>query len=101
MRRRAARFAVNGLAVSKMSCVALLTLLLLAWRGVSAAAAGECTSPDHFVDVPHVASLEQLVSHTEEVTIERSLGAVMYAASETKLENAIAKTDSLPSVLGT
>jgi hypothetical protein len=58
---------------------------------------------DHFVDVPHppVASLEQLVSHTEEVTIERSLDAVMDVASKTKLENAIAKTDSLPSVLGT
>jgi hypothetical protein len=69
----------------------------------AAAAAGEgCVSPPGFVDIPHptLAAPERLVSHTEEITVDQPLAAVLDAAARTDLKDAIHKSGSLPGVSG-
>lgn len=80
-----------------------LSLLLVVFGPALATEGSSCKPPDHFVDVPppQVAPMEQLVSHVEEVTIERPLADVMNTLARTTLESSIAKTSSLPSVSGT
>jgi hypothetical protein len=81
----------------------LLAGLVIVSCHSSSAAERLCTPPEHFVDQPHpqIAPIEQLVRHTEEIIIERSLEEVLDSLSKTKLENAIAKTRALPSVAAT
>jgi Polyketide cyclase / dehydrase and lipid transport len=83
--------------------VALLTGLLLLTSCHASSAQSACTPKADFVDKPHppIAPVEQLVRHTEEITIERPLEHVLEIVSKTKLENAIAKTRALPSVAAT
>lgn len=66
------------------------------------AAETECTPPPSFKDTPHpaIAPAEQLISHTEEVVIERSMAEVS-AAMNRPLSQGILKSDSLPGVAGT
>lgn len=70
-----------------------------AWGAVPSA----CTPPSGFKDTPHpgVAPIDQLVSHTEEVIVNRSLDEVLAEGDRTPLNQAIRKSNSLPGVSGT
>jgi hypothetical protein len=59
-----------------------------------------CVPPPGFVDTPHpeVARLEELVSHIEEITIDRPLAAVLELNSKTPLR--INRSGGLPGVTG-
>lgn len=63
--------------------------------------AGDCIAPAGFKDVPHpaIASLGQLVSHTEVIVIDRPLQAVSQAMDE-PLHEAIRPSKALPGVAG-
>ncbi|MET0535317.1 MAG: hypothetical protein ABW171_13950 [Steroidobacter sp.] len=69
----------------------------------SGASAQTCTPPAGFVDTPHpeIAPIEQLLSHVEEVTIERPLAALLAQGSRARLEQTIDRTSGLPGVVGT
>lgn len=62
----------------------------------------ECGPPPAFVDVPHpaIASAEELVSHTEEITVDRTIADLLNAAEKKDLKDAIKKGGSLPTVAG-
>ncbi len=62
-----------------------------------------CAPPPGFRDTPHptIAPVDQLVSHTEEVIVNRPLNEVIKEAEQTSLNQAIRKSDSLPGVAGT
>jgi hypothetical protein len=76
--------------------------LMLATRAVWADAPS-CVPPPGFKDTPHpaIASVEQLVAHSEEVIINRPLAVVLDELNRTPLNQAIHKADSLPGVAGT
>jgi hypothetical protein len=80
-------------------------VLLVAISAIEApvVSAQTCELPPGFVDSPHpeIAPVEELVSHTEEVTIERSMAVLQYSAARTPLEQGIDRTSGLPSVTGT
>ncbi len=80
-----------------------LGVLLIAAIKASSASAETCAPPPGFVDTPHpeIAPIEQLISRTEEVTIERSLAAVRAGGGKTSLEETIDRTSGLPGVTGT
>src|ERR1700677_3861184 len=61
-----------------------------------------CTLPSGFVDMPHptVATPEQLVAHTEEITVAHSLSQVLDTNAKVSLKDAIHKAGSLPGVTG-
>jgi hypothetical protein len=77
-------------------------VLLIASGAVAAAtdSAQTCVPPPGFVDTPHpqVAPPEELVTHTEEVTIERPLAAVLELNSKTPFR--INRSGGLPAVTG-
>lgn len=77
-----------------------VTLLAGTARGAVPSA---CTPPPGFKDTPHpaIAPIDQLVSHTEEVIVNRPLDEVLAEADRTPLNQAIRKSDSLPGVSGT
>ena len=80
-----------------------LCLALLAVIGAFEASIGSaqtCAPPPGFVDTPHpeIAPFEDLVSHTEEVMIERPLAVVRDLASKTPFR--IDRSDGLPGVTG-
>jgi hypothetical protein len=80
----------------------LVALALLSPCAASSChAATACTPPSNFRDAPHpaIAPAEQLVSHTEEIVISRSL-SVVSAAMNKPLDKTIRKSDSLPGVSG-
>jgi len=60
-----------------------------------------CAPPPGFVDTPHpvIGASDPFVSHTEEVTIERSLTIVLNAVDK-PIKDTFKKTDSLPTVSG-
>lgn len=60
-----------------------------------------CTPPAGFVDTPHpaIAPAEQLVAHTEEITIDRPLSVVLNAVDK-PIKDTFHKTGSLPIVSG-
>lgn len=60
-----------------------------------------CTPPPGFADTRHpaIVPIEQLVSHTEEITIARPL-AVVLEAIDKPLKDTFKKSDSLPTVSG-
>lgn len=84
--------------LSLISTVAF-TLLTRAWGAVPTA----CVPPPGFRDTPHpaIAPIDQLVSHTEEVIVNRPLQVVLAEGDRTSLNQAIHKSDSLPGVSGT
>ena len=69
-------------------------------RGATATA---CTPPPGFQETepPAIAPVDQLVSHTEEVVIDRPLDVVQKEADQTGLSEGIRKADALPGVSGT
>jgi hypothetical protein len=78
------------------------TLLILAGALSSiTAVAQNCAPPRGFVDrsPPAIASPGELVAHTEEITVDRPLDAVLNA-SRKKLKDTIKKAGSLPGVAG-
>lgn len=77
-----------------------VTLLAGTARGAVPSA---CAPPSGFKDTPHpaIASIDQLVSHTEEVIVNRSLDEVLAEGARTPLNQAIRKSNSLPGVSGT
>lgn len=77
----------------------LLLVSLIAVRGAFAAA---CSPPPGFEDTPHpeLASAEQLVSHTEEITVDRMIADLINSAEKKNLKDAIKKGGSLPTVSG-
>lgn len=85
--------------VSLISTVAVTLLAGSAWGAVPSA----CTPPSAFKNLPHpaIAPIDQLVSHTEEVIVNRPLDEVLAEAERTPLNQAIRKSESLPGVSGT
>lgn len=80
-------------------------ILLVAISFMTAAVVADaqtCAPPASFVDTPHpvVAPAEQLISHVEEITVDRPLAVVLSADSKTSLKEAIHKAGSLPGVAG-
>src|SRR5260370_10564721 len=61
-----------------------------------------CTPPPGFIDSPHppVAATEQLVAHTEEITVAHPLVQVLETNAKVRLKDAIHKAGSLPGVTG-
>ncbi len=84
---------------SLISMIAVPLLTMAAWSEVPSG----CAPPPGFRDTPHpaIASVDQLVSHTEEVIINRPLNDVLREAEQKSLNQAIRKSDSLPGVSGT
>lgn len=75
---------------------------LIAWMGtVGSTAAQTCVPPPGFVDTPAptVAAVKELVSHTEEITIDLRLAVVLNSLDK-PLKDTIHKTNSLPGVSG-
>lgn len=83
-------------------CVVLL-VVISAMEASTGWSAQTCVPPPGFVDTPHpkIAPVAELVSHTEEVTIERPLAAVLDSVFTTPLEQTIDRTSGLPGVSGT
>ena len=82
----------------------IIGIVVMGWGGmfgVAHAGAHTCVPPPHFVDSPppQVAPLDQLVSHVEEVTVDRPL-AVVLAVVDKPLSETIKKSDSLPGISG-
>jgi len=74
----------------------------IAWTNiVLITAAQTCVPPPGFVDTPAppVAAVKEMVSHTEEITIDRPLPIVLKSLDK-PLEDSIHKTNSLPGVSG-
>ncbi len=69
---------------------------------VTTAAAQTCTPPPGFIDKPHppVAAPEQLVAHSEEITVAHPLVQVLEKNAKVSLKDAIHKAGSLPGVTG-
>lgn len=79
-----------------------LSIALAGLCGPAVAASVECPIPAGFTDTaPPDIETEILVHHTEEITINRSLDAVMAAADRTKIEKTMHGTSTLPGVAGT
>ncbi len=83
--------------MSRASIVLFIAVTALA----SKAPAAPCVPPQAFVDTPHpsVAPVDELVSHTEEIVIERPLSLVLKAVQR-PLRDAIHHPGSLPGVVG-
>ena len=85
------------------ACVCRLTLLIGGCSAVfsAPASASPCAPPVGFVDIPHpeIAAREKFVSRTEEITIERTLIAVLRAVNKPLIDT-ISHTGSLPGVSG-
>jgi hypothetical protein len=79
----------------------LALLLTFACLGASMMFAQNCAPPSGFVDAPHPAidAPERLVSHTEEIVINRSLPIVLSAVDK-PIKDTIHKSGSLPGVSG-
>jgi hypothetical protein len=84
-----------------MNVLRILTFLLFASSANVAVFAQVCVPPSGFIDTPRpaIADAKDLVSHTEEITINRPLGEVL-ANSSKPLKDIIHKTSSLPGVSG-
>jgi len=83
-----------------LRCLEFLAFAVSASVAISVSAQ-TCAPPPGFVDTPHpaIAPAEQLVSHTEEITIDRPLSVVL-ASLNKPLKDTIHKTSSLPGVSG-
>lgn len=81
----------------------IVALVAMGAMQAPTASAQTCVPPPGFVDTPHpeLAPVEELLSHTEEITIERPLAVLRDLSSKTPLEQTIDRTSSLPGVSGT
>lgn len=82
--------------------IPIAILMVVAWCGFNVRpSAATCVIPPGFIDTPHpaVAPADQLVSHTEQIIINRPL-AVVVSAADKPLQNAVHGTNSLPGVAG-
>ena len=79
------------------------SILALSVGLAGGAAAQNCVPPKGFVDIQHPSTTgpDQLVSHTEEITVSHPLAAIMDANAKKDLKDAIHKAGSLPGVSGT
>jgi len=87
----------------KTRSVVLATITSLTAIATAASTnAQTCTPPPGFVDMPHptVAAPEQLVAHTEEITVAHPLVQVLETNAKVSLKDAIHKAGSLPGVTG-
>jgi hypothetical protein len=77
----------------------LMWVVMLGMTG--SAWAGDCIAPAGFKDVPHpaIAPLDQLVSHTEVIVIDRPMQAVS-GAMDKPLKETIHSSKALPGVAG-
>ena len=85
-----------------MAKILIIIFAIVASCGFNAwPSAATCVIPSGFIDTPHpaVAPVDQLVSHTEEIVIDRPL-AVAVSAADKPLQNAVHSTNSLPGVAG-
>ena len=84
-----------------MNALQISRLLLFAISTSVAVSAQVCVPPSGFVDTPRpaIADAKELVSHTEEITLDRSLGKVLEESNK-PLKDTIHKTSSLPGVSG-
>jgi hypothetical protein len=78
-----------------------LAIVVFSMAASSHAAASACAPPHGFRDAPHpaIAPPEQLVAHTEEILIDRSLSVVSDAMNK-PLSQVIRGSNSLPGVSG-
>jgi catechol 2,3-dioxygenase-like lactoylglutathione lyase family enzyme len=85
----------------KAGFVARVTMASIS--AIASARAQACAPPAGFVDKPRpiVGAAEQLVVHTEEITVGQPLAEVLKVNSQTSLKDAIHKAGSLPGVTGT
>src|SRR5882757_9812424 len=83
----------------RMALGACVVLAGTAWT--DRASAQDCSAPPGFTDTPHptIAPLEDLVSHTEEITIDTPLTVVLHAVDK-PLSETIKSSTSLPGVTG-
>ena len=83
----------------RMVLGACVVLAGTAWT--DRATAQDCSAPPGFIDTPHptIAPLEDLVSHTEEITIDSPLTLVLTAVDK-PLSETIKKSASLPGITG-
>ncbi len=81
----------------------ILVAVCALWAAGVGWAESVCVPPRGFKDIPHptVAPVDQLVSHTEEIVINKPLAVVLAEAEQTSLNQAIKKSHSLPGVAGT
>jgi hypothetical protein len=84
-----------------MIALRISTLLLLVISTSAAVFAQVCVVPSGFVDTPHptIATAKELVSHTEEITIDRPLAEALDGFNR-PLKDSIHKSSSLPGVSG-
>ena len=87
--------------VRNMTALKISKLLFFVISTSVAASAEVCVPPSGFVDTPRpaIADAKELVSHTEEVTLDRPLGKVLEESNK-PLKDTIHKTNSLPGVSG-
>lgn len=85
----------------KAGFVARVTMASIS--ALASARAQACAPPAGFVDKPRpiVGAAEQLVVHTEEITVGQPLAEVLKVNSQTNLKDAIHKAGALPGVTGT
>jgi hypothetical protein len=86
---------MNVLRISKF------LFLLMSISTSSSVLAQTCSPPSGFVDTPRpaIAGAEELISHTEEIIVDRPLAEVL-KGFDRPLKDAIHKTSSLPRVSG-
>jgi hypothetical protein len=85
--------------MSKTPVIVLAVMLLnIVARG---AEAGPCAPPPGFIDTPHpaVVPVDQLVSHVEEITIDRPLSVTLDIVNK-PLKDVVHQTSGLPGVAG-
>src|SRR5215469_13930691 len=88
--------------MSLLHKMALSLSTAIAWMSSNLSTAAQtCVPPPGFVDTPApiVAAVKELVSHAEEINIDRPLSAVLNSLDK-PLEDIIHKTNSLPGVSG-
>jgi hypothetical protein len=84
---------------TRMAGAAGILIVGIVWT--DAASGQSCPLPPGFKDTPHpaIAPLERLVSHTEEITVDRPLAVVLHAVDK-PLSETIKSSNSLPGVTG-
>jgi hypothetical protein len=78
-----------------------IVLAVVVPNSIAFGAVGACVPPAGFVDTPHpaIAPADQLVSHVEEIVIDRPL-AVALSAADKPLKDVLHSTNALPGVAG-
>jgi hypothetical protein len=84
---------------TRMAGAACILIVGIVWT--DGASGQSCPLPPGFKDTPHpaIAPLERLVSHTEEITVDRPLAVVLHAVDK-PLSETIKSSTSLPGVTG-